>query len=139
MLRHFEHDADAVLGTHVRTIGSEGDTAGQFNGTGGEARDGEGGSVGGAERGGFEDGQVVRNLQAGVFVEEAVIELWTTTYSNNIGTGLVLGKGATGVIERNQFVNNSGISLDQVRSLIVTSSSFDNTPIGIESISSATC
>jgi len=97
----------------------------------------EGVSVVGAERLVFEDVQVVRNLQAGVFVEEAVIELWTTTYSNNIGTGLVLGKGATGVIERNQFVNNSGISLDQVRSLIVRSSSFDNTPIGIESISSA--
>ena len=97
----------------------------------------DGVSVRGAERLVFEDVDIVRNLEAGVVAEAAVVELWTTTFNNNIGTGLVLGQGVTGVIEHNRFLNNAGISLEQVESLIVKSSVFDNTPLGIESQSSS--
>ena len=94
-------------------------------------------SARGGERIVFEDVEIVRNLEAGMIAEDTALELWTTTFSNNIGTGLILKSGATGVVEHNTFLNNSGVVLEEVRSLIVKSSVFDNTPVALEARSSS--
>ncbi len=87
----------------------------------------------GLERVIFEDMQVARNLGAGATIEDAPVEIWTTTFADNIGTGLILKAGASGIIDMSHFRGNAGVLLKGIHALIVRRSDFENTPLGLSS------
>jgi M6 family metalloprotease-like protein len=80
----------------------------------------------------FEQVEVGRNLGAGVFVDSALVELWTSDVQGNIGRALYLGPGSHGVIEMSHFGRGPGVVLDGVGPLLVRTTSFERAPIGLE-------
>ena len=87
----------------------------------------------GLERVIFECLRLTRNLGPGASIEKAPVEIWSTFFADNIGTGLVLGEGASGIVDQSDFRNNQGLALKGVDELIVRRSKFENTPLGLES------
>ncbi len=85
----------------------------------------------------FEDVKVMRNLGAGATSKAAPVEIWTTEFADNIGPGLILGEGTSGAIEMCHFRNNTGLRLDRVAELIIRTSTFENTALGLASLNSA--
>ena len=98
---------------------------------------GDGLVVDGARRLVFENVSVTRNLGDGVVADAALVEIWTTEFADNIGSGLTLAAGITGAIEHGVFRNNRGVVLDRVENLLIRSCTFDNTPTAILSQSSS--
>jgi M6 family metalloprotease-like protein len=84
----------------------------------------------------FEDAAIERNLGAGAVVSGSPLEVWTTRFADNIGTGLVIGPGSTGLIEMGVFTNNSGIEMTDVDGVMVRSSRFENSALALSSVSS---
>ncbi len=91
----------------------------------------------GLERLVFEDNTIVRNLGRGAQVSDSPVEIWTTEFEDNIGTGLVLEDGATGVIEMSLFRNGIGLELNGLTSMILRSNRFENAGVGLESENSS--
>ncbi len=91
----------------------------------------------GLERLVFEDNAVVRNLGHGAHIGDTVVEIWTTEFEDNIGSGLLLDDGATGVIEMSLFRNGTGLALQGLRTMILRSNRFENTAVGLDSDNSA--
>ena len=87
----------------------------------------------GLERVVFEDNTIGRNFGLGAQIGNSPVEIWTTEFEDNIGTGLVLQDGATGVIEMSLFRNGTGLELRGLRSMIVRSNRFENAGVGLES------
>ena len=85
----------------------------------------------------FEDNRIVRNLGRGAQVGNAPVEIWTTEFEDNIGTGLVLEGGATGAIEMSLFRNGTGLELDGLTSMILRSNRFESAGVGLESRNSS--
>ena len=85
----------------------------------------------------FEDVKVMRNLGAGAASKAAPVEIRTTEFADNIGPGLILGEGTSGAIEMCHFRNNTGLRLDHVAELIIRTSTFENTALGLASLNSA--
>ena len=69
----------------------------------------------------------------GATIEKTPVEIWATFFADNIGTGLVLGEGTSGIIDQSHFRNNPGLQLTDVDELIVRRSNFENTPLGLVS------
>ncbi len=82
----------------------------------------------------FEQVEVQRNLGAGVIVDSATVELWTSEVLANIGAALYLGPGSRGAIEMSRFGNGPGVVLDGVGPLVVRTSTFENAPVGLRII-----
>ncbi|MSR82092.1 MAG: T9SS type A sorting domain-containing protein [Candidatus Latescibacteria bacterium] len=92
----------------------------------------------GLERLTFEQVQVERNLGDGAVVAAVpLVEVWTTNFADNIGTGLVLREGASGAIEMSHFLNNAGLRLEGIPKFFVRTSTFSNAGVGFESQTSA--
>jgi len=91
----------------------------------------------GLERLVFEDNMIVRNLGRGAQVSDSPVEIWTTAFEDNIGTGLVLENGATGVIEMSLFRNGTGLELNGLSSMMLRSNRFENAGVGLESENSS--
>ena len=85
----------------------------------------------------FEDVAIERNLGTGAMVSGSPLEIWTTSFADNIGPGLVLGPGSTGLIEMGEFINNSGIEMTDVEGVMVRSSRFENSALALSSVDSA--
>ena len=81
----------------------------------------------------FEDNAVVRNLGRGAHIGATLVEVWTTEFEDNVGTGLVLDDGATGAIEMSLFRNGTGLELRGLRSMILRANRFENAGIGLDS------
>ena len=84
----------------------------------------------------FEDAVVARNFRDGAAFARTAVEVWTTRFEENVGTGLVL-EASTGLIENSHFRNNAGLSLDEVTALEIRTSTFANGSFGLRSESSA--
>lgn len=82
----------------------------------------------------FEQVEVERNLGAGVFVDSALVELWTSTVQGNIGNALYLGPGSRGAIEMSHFGSGPGVVFDGVGPLVVRTTSFERAPVGLDII-----
>jgi len=82
----------------------------------------------------FEQVEIGRNLGAGVWVDSALVELWTSDVLGNIGTALYLGPGSLGAIEMSHFGSGSGAVFDGVGELVVRTTSFERAPVGLELI-----
>ena len=93
--------------------------------------------VGRMERLVFEDVDVQRNLGAGVVIDSAYVELWTSEVMGNVGPALYLGPGSRGAIEMGHFGSGPGAIVEGVDSLHVSTSQFENAPIGLQLIDSA--
>lgn len=92
----------------------------------------------GLERLTFEQVQVERNLGDGAVVAQVpLVEVWTTTFADNIGTGLVLGAGSSGAIEMSHFADNDGLRLEGVGRFFVRTSIFENAGVAFEAKDSA--
>jgi len=91
----------------------------------------------GVERIVFEDNRIVRNLDGGALISDSPIEIWTTEFEDNVGTGLVLDNGATGVVEMSLFRNGTGLELRGLSSMILRSNRFENAGIGLASNNSS--
>ena len=63
----------------------------------------------------FEDVTVARNIGHGAVFADSRMEVWTTLFEDNVGTGLVLNAGATGLIDMSDFASSSGMALNGVR------------------------
>jgi len=92
----------------------------------------------GLERLTFEQVRVERNLGDGAVVGAVpLVEVWTTTFGDNIGTGLVLEEGSSGAIEMSHFIDNAGLRLEGIARLYVRTSTFENAGVAFESRDSA--
>ena len=85
----------------------------------------------------FEEVDVQRNLGAGVVVDSAYVELWTSDVLGNVGPALYLGPGSRGSIEMGHFGSGPGAIIEGVEFLHVRTSHFENAPVGLELIDSA--
>jgi M6 family metalloprotease-like protein len=98
----------------------------------------EGLRASGPQRLTFEQVKVERNLGDGAVVAAVpLVEVWTTDFIDNIGTGLVLREGASGAIEMSHFLNNAGLRLEAIPRLFVRTSTFANAGVAFESQGSA--
>jgi len=93
--------------------------------------------VDGAELLVLEDVRIERNLSAGATVKDALAEVWTTTFADNLGVGLVLREGARVIIEMSHFLNNDGLLLSGAGDIAIRTSVFENARVGLESIDSS--
>ena len=91
----------------------------------------------GLERLVFENAQIVRNLGIGASVEDGTVEVWTTTFEDNVRQGLVLSTGTSGAIEMCRFANNDGLRLINAGDLFVRTSRFENAILAFSSEESA--
>lgn len=89
----------------------------------------------GAERVVFEEVEVSRNLAAGVRLTSTVSEVWTTTFDNNLGAGLIIDGGFPAV-EMSLFTGN-GLELKDVARASVRGNDFVNASVGLLSTRSA--
>ena len=80
----------------------------------------------------FEGVEIMSNQGDGVVLEGGLIELWTTTVADNLGTGMILGTDVIGAIDMGIFSNNAGLKLVGTRDVVVRSSLFENTAIALE-------
>ena len=85
----------------------------------------------------FEDVTVARNIGHGAVFADSRMEVWTTLFEDNVGTGLVLSGGATGLIDMSDFASSSGMSLIGVEGVTARNSVFRNGSFGVESLDSA--
>ena len=86
----------------------------------------------------FEDNRVERNLGDGAVVQgNGTSEIWTTSFADNLGTGLRLSDGASSIIEMSTFRNNTGLVLSQAGTVAIRTTTFENAPIGLESVDSS--
>ena len=85
----------------------------------------------------FEDVTVARNIGHGAVFADSRMEVWTTLFEDNVGTGLVLSGGATGLIDMSDFASSSGMSLIGVEGVTARNSIFRNGTFGVESLDSA--
>ena len=90
----------------------------------------------GLERLVLEGVRVERNLEIGASVEAAPVEVCSSTFADNIGTGLVLGAGVSGQVDGSLFRSNDGLRLHRVDDLVVRQSAFENAAVGLYSESS---
>ncbi|MBI2502242.1 MAG: right-handed parallel beta-helix repeat-containing protein [Candidatus Latescibacteria bacterium] len=92
----------------------------------------------GLERLTFEQVRVERNLGDGAVVAAVpLVEVWTTTFADNIGTGLVLSEASSGAIEMSHFLDNAGLRLEGITRLFVRTSTFADAGVGFESLASS--
>ena len=85
----------------------------------------------------FEDVVVSRNIGHGAVFADSRMEVWTTLFEDNVGTGLVLSGGTTGLIDMSDFASSSGMALTGVEGLTARNSIFRNGSFGVESLDSA--
>ena len=85
----------------------------------------------------FEQVLVERNLRGGAVVTDSPVEIWTSTFSANIGAGLHLGAGTTGAIEMSEFRGGRGLELEEVEQLAIRNNDFVNATLGLKSDDSA--
>ena len=85
----------------------------------------------------FEDVVVSRNIGHGAVFADSRMEVWTTLFEDNVGTGLVLSGGTTGLIDMSDFASSSGMALTGVQGLTARNSIFRNGSFGVESVDSA--
>ena len=86
----------------------------------------------------FEDNLVARNLGDGAVVQgNGTSEIWTTSFADNLGTGLRLSDGASSIIEMSGFRNNTGLVLSQAGTVVIRTTTFENAPVGLESVDSS--
>ena len=92
---------------------------------------GNGLQASGLERLVFEQVLLEGNRGAGAAIAATPVELWTSTFIGNT-TGLVLQEGASGLIDMSQFRNNPvGVKLDRLDQLVVRSSRFEKSSLGL--------
>ncbi len=96
---------------------------------------GDGLRADGAERIVLEEVEVSRNLVAGVRLTSTVSEVWTTTFDNNLGAGLV-ADGGFPAVEMSHFTGN-GLEFHDVAAASVRSNDFVNASVGMLSTRSA--
>jgi hypothetical protein len=102
------------------------------------ANQGEGLRARSPERLTFEQVQVERNLGDGAVVAAVpLVEVWTTTFADNIGIGLVLREGASGAIEMSHFRNNAGVRFEDIPRFFVRTSAFERAGVAFETLASA--
>ena len=89
----------------------------------------------GAERIVFEEVEVARNLSAGARLSATTAEVWTTSFDNNVGAGLIIDGGFPSV-DMSHFSGN-GLELHNVAAGSVRGSDFDNTAVALLSVGSA--
>lgn len=89
----------------------------------------------GAERTVFEDVDIGRNLGAGARLTNTTSEVWTTTFDNNVGIGLVIDGGFPAV-EMSHFIG-SGMELTNASRGSVRSSTFENAGVALLSTAAA--
>lgn len=87
----------------------------------------------GVERLVFEQVLVERNLRGGAVAAGSPVEIWTSTFSANIGAGLHLGPGSTGAIEMSKFRGGRGLQLQGVEQLSMRENDFVNATLGLSS------
>ncbi|MEC7842836.1 MAG: right-handed parallel beta-helix repeat-containing protein [Candidatus Latescibacterota bacterium] len=85
----------------------------------------------------LEDSRIERNLGGGATVENAPVEIWSTTFADNLGTGLILQEGASAVVEMSEFRNNAGLLLSRAGDTAIRTSVFENARLGLVSVDSA--
>lgn len=85
----------------------------------------------------FEQVLVERNLRGGAVITGSPVEIWTSTFSANIGAGLHLGPGSTGAIEMSTFRGGRGLELEEVGQMAIRESDFVNATLGLMSTDSA--
>ena len=84
----------------------------------------------------LEDVAVERNLGPGAVIRGSPLEIWDTRFVDNIGTGLTIGPGSSGLIEMGEFRNNNGIEMVGVQGVMVRTSRFENSAVALSSVNS---
>jgi M6 family metalloprotease-like protein len=96
------------------------------------ANRGDGLLAGALERLVFEGVEVDRNLGRGAVITGGTVELWTSSFTDNIGVGLFLGGGVDGAVDMSRFLGNAGMQVRRSGVLVVRNSDFSNGLVALE-------